>query len=48
MVGVNYHQSFQNSKEKGDSMAKNKNLEKTADVEANLRIKLNMILEAWS
>lgn len=48
MVGVNYQQSFQNSKEKGDSMAKSKNPEKTADVEANLRIKLNMILEAWS
>ena len=28
-------------------MAKNKNLEKIADVEVNLRIKLNMILEAW-
>ena len=34
--------------EKRESMAKNKNLEKTADVEVNLRIKLNMILEAWS
>lgn len=29
-------------------MAKNKNLEKIAHVEVNLRIKLNMILEAWS
>lgn len=31
-----------------DNIAKNKKLEKTDDVEVNLKIKWNMILEDWS